>query len=528
MTLSQALKDYVATNPTSPAVALNVSGSETEFSRAQLANSVYKFAQQFFEQGIGYRDAVVLSHPTSFEFVSAFWALQLLGATVVPIPQFEKSKSNNEAIKTLERIEHIVAAKAIVVDQNGSDSLKRTKLAEKTINIAPHKAAHREETGLEEFAALAAESKSCPDDIAVIQFTSGSTSDPKGCCISHQAFRDNAAAIKQRIDAASGDWMVCWLPLFHDMGLMTGVVGPVLMNLSSHLQTTKAFGVKPLSWVKNLTRDQQTHTAVPNYALSLVAQIVERRGLEQVDLSGVKTIVVGAEMIDPRSVERFLDCLEPYGLNRLAIQPAYGMAEATLMVTSNPGGGRNDAFAGREYVCVGTCIPGAGVRIVNQEPRGERLIGRILVKSPSLMQGYFKNIEATEKAIDDGWLDTGDLGYLVGSFLYITGRANDTIIVAGRNIEPFDIETRVAECLSVDVSKIAALGIFNQLGTMDICILVERLKRIDENLIKREASRACVEACGLQPKSVVVLDQKFPRTTSGKVQKSKLRKLQIA
>jgi fatty-acyl-CoA synthase len=509
-------------------------GDVHQLSRRELGCIVDDYARGLLELGARAGDRVVLAIDTSVEFVAAFWATLRIGAIAVPSSAAAKHFKIPQRVAQLERICAAARPRIVVVGA----STARTINAIGTIPAVPAAALHAKER--REVPCAPTESGDC----AVLQFTSGSTADPKGCILTHRAIIENARAIIARVDVKPMDTSVIWLPLFHDMGLMTGVVVPVIGGMAMNLRPPSWFLVNPVSWLRDLGRFERSHTAVPSFALALILERIERRAPSDLRLGSVVTFVCGSEPIDPRLVRSFLAAATPFGFPADAFHAGYGMAEATLMVTSRPAGLSTHIVAkaalqasrtaidatssepSLEIVNAGRPIVGASIRIVG--PAGEvladRQLGEIEIDSPSLMQGYFENERETRKVMRNRWLRSGDIGYLRDGELFVTGRARDLIIVAGSNIVPADLESAVARNTAIESLRVAAFGCAGRLGTDEIHIVIELKSRTHWDTLLPAANQACFDSCGVLPASVIPVPMgTIPRTTSGKVRRAELR-----
>jgi acyl-CoA synthetase (AMP-forming)/AMP-acid ligase II len=372
-----------------------------------------------------------------------------------------------------------------------------------------------------------------PHDLALIQYTSGSTSAPKGCALSHRAMLWNAQALVSACDVREGDEGVVWVPFHHDMGLMSGVVVPVVGGASTCLLSPNRFIASPFSWLDALAKNDRTHTAVPNSALALTLKRLELKGAKNWDFSNVASLMCGAEPIDPALVRRFFDALVRCHLDPSVFVAAYGMSECTVLATCRGGAIKTNCIRvddaaratddrchpDREIVSVGSPPPDGEFRIVSAEgiPVREGIVGHVQLRSPSLMDGYYGNLPATAAAIEGGWLKTGDVGFALERELYITGRSSEIIIVAGRNIHPSDVENAIARDLDIPEMRIAVFGAPGDLGTDAIHVLIEHRSLLVDSHIENGIRNACLSTCGTAPASIAVSPPgAIPRTTSGK------------
>ena len=527
-TLRALFLDYVAQAPDAPAIHGYAAGATSVVhSRAGLLAAAAGVARCAIEHDVRAGDRVLIALEDPVEFATAFWGAQLCGTVAVPLaPIVEAQPSTGDFAK---RVQEICGARLLLSRGDGLGNAAGLKVASPS-----------------QWSGCDVEDKLQPDpeaeEPAVIQFTSGSTSEPKGCVLTNRAVSSNARSILRRTRTTPLDTGVCWLPLHHDMGLMSGVVTPVLGGAATCLFPTSRFLANPIGWLTALAAFRRSHTAVPNFALAVVLQRLSRRRPEGLDLSGVQTILCGAEPIDVPLVRDFLGACAPYGLRPEAFHAAYGMSETTVMATSKPGGLRLDEvdtealqvrglaaapLAGAPTTAlanVGAPPDDGAVRIVSDagEPLPDRTVGHIQLRSSGQMSGYLDDPESTRAAFENGWLKTGDLGYLAAGDLFVTGRLNERIIVGGRNLAPSDLELAVTRLVQLPPGRVAALGRRTPLGTQEIVLVVETRDAGSAGL-RAAVARACFEACGLAPGAVELVDRgALPRTSSGKIRRLEL------
>ena len=384
-----------------------------------------------------------------------------------------------------------------------------------------------------------------PGDLAFIQFTSGTTRQPRGAAISHGALAANVSALNHCMGFTPEDISVSWLPLYHDMGLVGHVFTPLASGIHQHLLPPSQFLFRPARWLELISELGATQTTAPNFAFSLCAHRVSPRQANRLDLGSLRVCLNGAETVLPETLGRFQAAFGPRGFRPEAMRPVYGLAEATLAVTlSGPGpvsvdrvdrerlaaAGRAEPYQGAarglEISPVGAPIPGHQLAVVHEDgrPCQEREVGEVRVRGPSLMQGYFNDPVGTAKVLRGGWLYTGDLGYLAGGQLHITGRRKEVVIKAGRNYAPQDFEAACMEVEGLRQGRAVALGLPNPgAGTEDMVLVAEvRDPRAtaDPGLRGRVAA-AVSERTGLRPDRVLLVKAgTLPRTTSGKLQRA--------
>ena len=392
------------------------------------------------------------------------------------------------------------------------------------------------------------------DALALIQYTSGSTGSPKGVALSHANLLANIRAIGEAFALSGDDVGVTWLPLYHDMGLIGAWFAPLYHGMTIVSMSPLAFLAKPVRWLEAIARHRATITAAPNFAYDLCARKIADADLAGLDLSSWRCALNGAEAVLTGTVERFTTRFAPCGFRPEAMQPVYGLAEGSLCVTAPPPGrvppiARLDRAAFQRdraivpaapddpqpltFVGCGRPIPRHELRIADAVNAGRppRVEGRIQFRGPSTMQGYFENPEATAAVTHDGgWIDSGDLGFLdEAGDLYVTGRAKDVIIAAGRNIYPQEVEEAVAEVPGIRRGCVAAFGVQDaRTGTERLVVVAETrgAPPPDGSPLHAAVGAAIVAAIAVPADTVVFAGPgSVPKTSSGKIRRSTTREL---
>ncbi|HEX7166744.1 MAG TPA: fatty acyl-AMP ligase, partial [Acidimicrobiales bacterium] len=384
-----------------------------------------------------------------------------------------------------------------------------------------------------------------PDDLAVLQFTSGSTADPKGVMLPHRVILANldgvAAAAHMDPD---DDVLVSWLPLYHDMGLIGLLTLAMSKGSDLVLGAPQDFMGAPARWMQWMSDFRGTATAGPNFSYALAARALRR--MSGLDLSRWRVALNGAEPVDPATMTDFCEAAAPFGFSPGAAFPAFGMAEVAIGGTfPTPGRGlvvdtvdrrvlETEGYAApldpgtegsRGLAFLGTAIPGLEMRIVDTESGSvmrDREVGELQFKGTSVTPGYYNHEAATKATFtDDGWLRTGDLGYIVDGELVICGRIKDVIIVGGRNVFPEDIERAVAGVDGVRAGNVIAFGVDGRKGREGLVVVAETKQADVAERVRSEVSARVRAAIGLPPEEVVlVLAGTLPKTSSGKLQRS--------
>jgi fatty-acyl-CoA synthase len=393
---------------------------------------------------------------------------------------------------------------------------------------------------------------SVDDDIAFLQFTSGSTGKPKAVAISYRNMYANLRAMEfaSRIRIRH-DVMISWLPLFHDMGMMGFLVGPMFIGAEVVSISPMDFLNAPLLWAELVTKYQGSMSAAPNFAYALLARRLARADDGAYDLSSLRFVLSGAEPIDVAVVERFLSAGERFGLSPEAIIPAYGMAEATLAVSFvRPGekfkidhvdptsmqtchraiGSRGEDA--HRYMRLGRLLPGFEAKIVTDSGAigSNREVGEICLRGESIAAGYRTDVGYIKATDAEGWLATGDVGYMTeDAQLVICGRRKDMLIISGRNVYPVDIERAAARVEGVRAGNTAAVRMSNSGSSEGFAVIVESIASADQgesHRIEREVASRVFQEMGVSPRCVRVVGIGcIPKTPSGKLRRIEAQQL---
>jgi fatty-acyl-CoA synthase len=496
--------------------------------------------------GVRPGDRVALIFPTGIEFFEGFFGALLAGAVPVPLyPPVRLGRMGEYLHRTARMLERSGARLVL------ADSRVRRILGEAVAEARPELGCRT----IGDLPGSAMEPVSVdPADLGLIQFSSGTTVDPKPVALSHRA-------LAAQVDILNGFWQdtdelrhscVSWLPLYHDMGLIGCVFPALARDATLTLLGPELFVARPALWLRALSRYRATISPAPNFAYSLCVTRVSDAEMEGADLSNWRTALNGAESVAPSVLRTFRDRFARWGFRPEALTPVYGLSEAALAVTfsdlDRPFRGRRfdreglsrdrvarEAAEGREVVSVGRAVPGFRLRIVDEMERDlpDGRVGRVWIQGPSLMDGYLGDPEATARALRDGWLDTGDLGFLREGELYLTGRAKDVVILRGRNYAPDEIERAVEGVPGVRSGCVVAASWLPEDAPGEVLALFVEASR-QATPVEREAlPAACREAVlggtGLAVDHVVVLAPgTLPRTSSGKLRRAEALRLHLA
>lgn len=454
-------------------------------------------------------DRVAICLPNGADFVGALFGAFRLGVVAVPLP-WPVSEPDPERLlaASLSQISRARAKAVITTAAVGAGAKWPVPVLSKPSD-APH----------------LGEAVAQGGDAAFIQFTSGSTSTPRGAVITHGAGVACAANMAQALELSDKERGVSWLPFFHDMGLVGVLFTSLRSRFTVQVMRPGEFLLRPRRWLEVITEVKATLTSGPNFGYALAARRVN--DLTGLDLSSVRSALNGSEPVHRTTLEAMKAKFGPVGLSPKAQRPVYGLAEATLGVAFAPldDGSPDLVLEGRTLPSVGAPLAGVEVRIGDgQGPAGEP--GRIWVKSPCLMQGYFEDPEQTAQVLQGCWLDTGDLGVVRGGALYVTGREKELIVKAGQKFHPYEIEAVVNECLDSPPNGVAAFSVPDAAQGTEALVVVAELRRVsqDPGLVDLVRGKL-IDALGVRADRVELVPAgSLPRTTSGKLKREAVRR----
>ncbi len=490
-------------------------------------------------------DRVGIVAETGPDFVIAFFACQYAGLVAVPLPAHSGLGNRDDHVTTLRNVIRSARVRLVLAPDPVSGAVEDAAAdlpVERVTTVVALMQEAAAESALEPLGA---------GEISHIQYSSGSTRRPRGIRITQDALMANArAVVRNGLNAGPGDRAASWLPFYHDMGLIGFLVIPVTCQLSVDYLTPEAFARQPMQWLHMISRNRSTLAFSPDFGYELCTR--RPRQIESLDLSCWRVAGVGGERIRPGTLAGFAEMFEAVGFRREAFVPAYGLAEATLAVSFGALGQppvvdlvdrrklaedgvaervNGDPHAAGCFVGCGAPMPGYRVEI--RDGAGgrlpERTVGRILIAGPSLMEGYdAAGPEADDGLCVDGWLDTGDLGYLAEGRLFIVGRQKDLIIVNGRNIAPQDLEWHAERANGQLRNRdTAAFAVLDATGREVPVLLAQTGVQEDGRraALRKELHAAIFRATGIDCRIVLVPPRSLPLTSSGKLNRAHARRL---
>jgi fatty-acyl-CoA synthase len=502
-------------------------------------------ARRLIAAGVKPQDRIALIAETGTEFAALFFGVIYAGAWPVPLPLPTSFGGSQHYIDQLS------------VQLESCDPSMLFYPAE-LATMAGEAARLRGVEGIdwESFATRAAPEADLPkadtNDIAYLQYSSGSTRFPHGVAITHQALLNNLSAHSHGMQLQDSDRCVSWLPWYHDMGLVGCFLSVVANQVSTDYLKTEDFARRPLAWLDLISRNAGTTLSYsPTFGYDICARRMssQTKASDRFDLSRWRVAGNGADMIRPDVMQSFVDAFADAGFQASSFLPSYGLAEATLAVSIMPPGegivvelveetqlsgsahGADRPQRFRAIVNCGKPVKDMEIEIREEDgtPLPERAIGKVWCRGPSVMVGYFRDPESTAACLQDGWLDTGDMGYMSDGYVYIVGRAKDMIIVNGRNHWPQDIEWAVEQLPGFKQGDIAAFAITTPGGEETPAVLVQCRTSDDAERQKlREEIRERVRSVtGMNCVIELIPPRTLPRTSSGKLSRAKARNLYL-
>ena len=513
----------------------------------ELARRAQVVARGLAAREVAPGERVALMLPTSLDFFVAFFGILYAGAIPVPIyPPMRLSQLEDHLRRQVGILRNAGACLLITMPE-GRRLAGLLRAQVETLNA------------VESVADLATAPSQIElprpakaDTVALIQYTSGSTGDPKGVVLSHANLLANIRAMGGVMDASSSDVFFSWLPLYHDMGLIGAWLGCLHFAAQLYVMSPLSFLVRPESWLWAMHRFRATFSASPNFGFELCINKIPDANLEGLNLGSLRMVANGAEPVSPQTLRRFTARFSRYGLPPRALAPVYGLAECSVGLAFPPlgrgplidrigraklsGAGiaepvRPDDLRALEIVACGQPLPGHEIRIVDDAGRelGDRREGRLEFRGPSATRGYFNNAVKTRELIHDGWLDSGDLAYTAGGDVYVTGRIKDIIIRAGRHLYPQEIEEAVSELAGIRKGGVAVFSVSDPSAGTERVIVLAETREVDQAAKARlEAAthQIVADIAGTPPDEIILAPpHAVPKTSSGKIRRSAAKQL---
>ncbi len=516
---------------------------ETVLTYRELRERARVTARRLMELGLARGARVAIVAETSPNFMEVFFGCQYAGFVPVPVPYSMYIGGREAYIARLKGMISNSGASLVIAPQALSDQVSEAAGEAQCGRFITHEDLAQQSIWRGELAPFTA------DETAYIQYSSGSTSDPKGVLITQKAIMANAdVSLRFGLKPRADDRGFSWLPLYHDMGLVGFCIGPMLGQLTIDYLATPAFARRPLLWLKIMSENRCTVAYSPSFGYDLVVRRLKNE-IRELDLSCWRVAGIGGDMVRPDILHEFADTFRPAGFAPRAFNPSYGMAESTLAVTFSDMDDeividrvdRNQAklfgravpaketdqdgvATTREFVACGKPLPGHELVVFNSKGRrlGDREIGHILIRGPSVMQGYFRNREATAAVMKEGgWMDTGDMGYMLNGQIVITGRSKDLILHNGRNIWPQDIEWAAEEIAPLRKGDAAAFSVERdndeKVVVLVQCRMTDEGKQIS---LRREIGAIVQRHAGVDCDVILVPPRSLPFTSSGKLSRA--------
>lgn len=547
-TITEVLSWHVQRHADQSSVLLYVEGVEepVPLSYGELERQGRRVAAGLQQRGLEAGQAVALMLPTGRDYLFGFLGILMAGGVPVPI---------YPPVRAAQLEDHLKRQTGVLANAQTPILITVPEARQVARLLRARVPELREVLTRSELAADEAE-PALPalrgSDTAFLQYTSGSTGEPKGVVLTHDDLLANIRIMGEVIQVTGTDRFVSWLPLYHDMGLIGAWLGTLYYGVPLVLMSPLAFLARPSRWLWAIHEHGGTLSAAPNFAYELCLAKLGEEDVEDLDLSGLRITFNGAEPISPKTLEQFCERYGRHGFRREAMTPVYGLAESAVGLAFPPleRGPRidrvdRDAFTGKghakpagdddrpalEFVACGHPLPGYEIRCVDETERevSERHEGRIEFQGPSATSGYYRNPDATRDLFRDGWLDTGDLGYIADGEIFITSRVKDLIIRAGRNIYPYEVEEAVGELEGVRKGCVAVFGVPDPTSGTERVVVVAETRETDDSAredLREAVQRKASDVLGLAPDDVVMAPPRTVlKTSSGKIRRGAVREL---
>jgi len=545
-TLVEALEWHAQRHPDRPQIQYLADGETPEaITYGDLWAGARRIAAGFRALDLDPGRPVAIMLPSGRAYFETFMGTLMASGVAVPLYPPTRIHRIEEHVRRQARIMANAQTSVLVTFEEVKkiSGLLKSLLPDLRIIVTPAELAS--EPGEERFRARGA-------DLTFLQYTSGSTGDPKGVMLTHANLLTNIHAMVRGCGATPAETFVSWLPLYHDMGLIGAWLAVLCVGARLVLMSPVTFMGRPVRWLRAISAWKGTLSAAPNFAYDLCATKLDDADLKGLELSSWRVAFNGAEPVQPETLERFAARLAPYGFRREALSPVYGLAENSLGVTFPPPGRgpRVDRVKRHEFLEKGRAEPakpdeahaltfvGCGsplttveVRILDEAGReaSDRERGRVEFRGPSATAGYYRDAAATRRVLDHGWVDSGDLGYIADGELYVTGRTKDMIIRGGRNIHPQELEDAVGRIPGIRAGFVAAFGTHDAKSATERLVVAAETRVMQSEDREKLVAKICdlsSELLDAPPDDVVLVPPGcVPKTPSGKVRRSACREL---
>jgi 1-acyl-sn-glycerol-3-phosphate acyltransferase len=513
----------------------------------ELASRARNVGRGLIARDVAPGDRVALMLPTGSDFFIAFFGILYAGAIPVPIyPPMRLSQLEDHLRRQTGILRNAGACMLITMPEGHrlAGLLRAQAEALSAVESTANIEASAPSVDLPQL--------NNPDSVALIQYTSGSTGDPKGVVLSHANLLANIRAMGGMMEASSNDVFVSWLPLYHDMGLIGAWLGCLHFAAPLYAMSPLSFLVRPETWLWAIHRFRATFSASPNFGFELCLSKIADADLKGLDLSSLRMVANGAEPVSVQTLCRFIERFGRYGFRAQAMAPVYGLAESSVGLAFPPIGRppvidrvNRDRLSAHglaepakpedsrplELVACGQPLPGHEIRIIDEAgyELSERREGRLEFRGPSTTRGYFGNETKTRELFHDGWLDSGDRAYMAGGDVYITGRIKDIIIRAGRHLYPQEIEEAVADIPGIRKGGVAVFGVTDRASGTERIVVLAETRETDPTAraaLQVRAHEITTDIAGTPPDEIVLAPPRtVPKTSSGKIRRSAAKEL---
>lgn len=525
---------------------LDDDGEAQTLSYKQLWQGAEKVAAGLQQHGLQLADTVAIMLPTGKDYFYSFYGILLTGAIPVPIyPPVRRSQLEDHLQRHSGILNNCVAKILITMTEAKvvANLLKSQVLSLREVVTV---------SDLTSVSTSYVRPSINPQDVAFLQYTSGSTGNPKGVVLTHANLLANVRAMGKAVKATPNDVFVSWLPLYHDMGLIGAWFGSLYFAMVLVVMSPLSFLTRPKRWLWAIHQYRGTLSASPNFGYELCLKRLNDEDIEGLDLSSWRLAFNGAEPVSPDSIERFTQRFQSVGFKAETMMPVYGLAESSVGLAfpslpqkpiidrinrdefSQTGQAiptNQDDKSALSFVASGHALSGHQIRIVNidGEELPERHEGYLQFRGPSVTSGYYRNPEASKKLFIDDWLDSGDLGYIAEGEIFITGRNKDVIIRAGRNVYPHELEEVVGNIDGIRNGCVAAFPAKDQRSATERLVVLAETRETDHAIkqeLKNQISSLSSDLIGLPPDEIILAPpHTVLKTSSGKVRRSACREL---